>query len=338
MKTIFNPRIALSMLFFCFAIQAIAQHELPKLNYDFGALEPFIDSQTMRIHYTKHHAGYVANLNKLSKGTSAEGMKMDELLASISKQSEGIRNNAGGHYNHSLFWTILTPTKNTQPSKRLAEAIQKQFGGLDSLKMLLNQAASTRFGSGWAWLSVDANKKLVVSSTANQDNPMMDVVEKKGTPILGIDVWEHAYYLKYQNKRGDYLTSIWNVINWDEVSRRFEALVPKGKFDDWQELKTFHTVMSETFHPSEDGNLAPIKARSGEMVTKATALSKSVIPAEFNNKDVIAAIKKLAVDSKKLDKLVQKKASDYSISKSLLALHDTFHLIVERCVAGDHEH
>jgi len=338
MKTQFIALAATLFLGLFSSAIAQNQYELPKLTYGFDALEPNIDSMTMRIHYTKHHAGYVANLNKLIKGTKADGMPLEELLASISNFPEGIRNNAGGHYNHTLFWTILTPTKNTQPSKRLAEAIQKQFGGLDSLKMLLNQAASARFGSGWAWLSVDANKKLFVSSTPNQDNPMMDVVDKKGTPILGIDVWEHAYYLKYQNKRGDYLSSIWNVMNWDEVSRRFESLVPKGKFDDWQELKTFHGVMSETFHPSEKGDLAPIKARSGEMLEKANALSKSKIPAEFNKKDVIAAIKKLAADSKKLDKLIQKKASDDSITKSLLALHDTFHVIVEKCVAGEHEH
>ena len=314
------------------------KYQLPKLPYSFNALEPSIDSTTMNIHYSKHHAGYVTNLNKLIKGTNAESISLEELLVSISSYSEGIRNNAGGHYNHSLFWSILTPQKNTQPSKRLAEAIQTQFGGMDSLKLLLNQAASTRFGSGWAWLSVDTKKKLVVSSTANQDNPLMDVVENKGTPILGIDVWEHAYYLKYQNKRADYLANIWTVINWDEVSRRYEAIVPKGKFDDWSELKTFHGVMSQTFHPSEEGDLNPIKKRSAEMVEKANDLAKSKIPAEFNKKEVINAVSKLSKDSQKIHKLIQNKGKDDAIKKSLLDLHDTFHLIVEKCTEGDHEH
>jgi len=204
-------------------VNAQTKFQLPLLAYDYSALEPFIDAQTMQIHYSKHHNGYVTNLNKSLEGTATENLTLEEILKNISKYSTAVRNNAGGHYNHSLFWSILTPKKNTQPSERLLQAINQQFGSLDSLKTLLINAAANRFGSGWAWLSVDKNNKLFISSTANQDNPLMDVEGKQGRPILGIDVWEHAYYLKYQNKRGEYLSAIWNIINWEEVSKRFET-------------------------------------------------------------------------------------------------------------------
>lgn len=318
---------------------AVAQtkFELPKLPYVYSALEPFIDAQTMEIHHSKHHQGYVTNLNKAIEGTDVQLLTLEEIVKNTSKYSTTIRNNAGGHYNHSLFWTLLTPAKNTAPSKRLNDAIIQQFGTLDSLKTLLNQAASKQFGSGWAWLSVDANKKLFVSSTPNQDNPLMDVVEKQGTPILGIDVWEHAYYLKYQNKRGDYLSAIWSVINWDEISKLYDKYVPKGKFDDWPAFQDFHKVLSQTFHPSEEGNLAPIKIRSKEMLEKAEKLKLSVIPAEFNTKTVKKAINQLVVGSKKLDKLVQSNSDDKAITRSLTELHDTFHTIVGLCANEEHE-
>lgn len=316
-----------------FSQSAIAQStfELPKLSYSYNELEPYIDAQTMEIHYSKHHQGYVNNLNKAIVGTDAANLTLEEILKSTSKYSTTIRNNAGGHYNHSLFWSILTPTKGTVPSNRLLEAINSQFGSLDSLKIVLNQAASTRFGSGWAWLSIDNNKKLMISSTPNQDNPLMDIAEKQGTPILGIDVWEHAYYLKYQNKRGDYLSAIWNIINWDEVSKRYEAIVPKGKFDDWQELKSFHKVLSQTFHPSEEGNLAPIKARITEMVGKAEVLSKSNIPSEFSSKEVKITINKLVKECKNLEKKIQLKESDEVLTKKLFKVHDIYHEIIGMC-------
>jgi Fe-Mn family superoxide dismutase len=199
---------------------AVAQHKLPELPYSFNALEPYIDAQTMEIHYTKHHQGYVTNLNN-ALNEDQKKLSINQLLSTVSKLSPAIRNNAGGHYNHSLFWTILANTKNTQPSAQLMKAIETQFLSMDSLKSTLNKAASTRFGSGWAWLVVTSERNLVVCSTPNQDNPLMDIAEVKGTPILGIDVWEHAYYLKYQNKRADYLSAIWNVINWEEVSSRY---------------------------------------------------------------------------------------------------------------------
>ncbi len=326
-------QILSALLFVCVSVSAqFTQKPLP---YSYSALEPVIDAQTMEIHYSKHHAAYVKNLNAAVVGTDAEKMSVKDIFASMSKFSPAIRNNAGGHFNHELFWSILTPEKNTKPSPELEKAIITTFGSLEALKEKINAAATSRFGSGWAWLAVDKDKKLVVSSTPNQDNPLMDLAESKGTPILGIDVWEHAYYLKYQNKRADYLTSIWNVINWNEVSANYKA-VTKGKFDEWPALKDFHKVMSETFHPSEEGNLQPIKTRSGEMVLKADLLVKSIIPAEFNKKEVVAAIQKLKLDSKKLDKLVKGKKSDKEISEALVKLHDVFHEIIGLCSEESH--
>ncbi len=206
---------------------AMAQFKQAPLAYSYNALEGAIDAQTMEIHYSKHGAAYTANLNKAITGTPLEKESLTAILSKISTSSPAVRNNAGGHYNHELFWTILTPEKNTQPSKHLAKAITETFGSLDALKEQISKAGADRFGSGWAWLSVSNDGKLFVSSTPNQDNPLMDIVENKGTPILGIDVWEHAYYLKYQNKRPDYLSTIWTVINWKEVSKRYEEALKK---------------------------------------------------------------------------------------------------------------
>ncbi|MDR2283857.1 MAG: superoxide dismutase [Sphingobacterium sp.] len=204
-----------------------AQFKQTPLPYGYNAFEESIDAKTMEIHYSKHAAAYTANLNKAIAGTAAEKGSIEQLLSKISGQSAAVRNNGGGHYNHELFWTILTPEKNTKPSDKLAKAINETFGSVDAMKEKVNAAGASRFGSGWAWLSVDKNGKLFVSSTANQDNPLMDVVEEKGTPILGLDVWEHAYYLKYQNKRPDYLAAIWSIINWKEVSNRYEQALKK---------------------------------------------------------------------------------------------------------------
>lgn len=196
-------------------------HTLPALGYAFDALEPHIDALTMQIHHDRHHQAYVDNLNKALAGTDGEGKSLEELMADISKYPAAVRNNGGGHWNHSLFWEILGPS-GSQPSGALADAINAGFGSLDALKEKMNTAGTTRFGSGWAWLIVK-DGKLDVCSTPNQDNPLMDIAEVKGTPILGIDVWEHAYYLKYQNKRPDYLGAIWNVINWDAVAAKYNA-------------------------------------------------------------------------------------------------------------------
>jgi Fe-Mn family superoxide dismutase len=199
----------------------IMAHTLPALPYAYDALEPHIDAQTMQIHHTKHHQAYVDNLNKALAGTDGENKSLEELMSTISAYGPAVRNNGGGHYNHSLFWSVLGGNSST-PSGKLADAINETFGSLDALKEKMNTAGATRFGSGWAWLTV-TDGKLTVSSTPNQDNPLMDIAEVKGTPILGIDVWEHAYYLKYQNRRPEYLGAIWNVINWDAVAQRYEA-------------------------------------------------------------------------------------------------------------------
>lgn len=196
-------------------------HSLPALPYAFDALEPHIDAKTMEIHHDKHHNGYVTKLNDAIAGTDAENKSLEELMANMSNYSTAVRNNGGGHYNHTLFWDILGPNGG-EPTGDLAAAITETFGSLDTLKEKMNAAGAGRFGSGWAWLIVK-DGKLDVCSTPNQDNPLMDDAEVKGTPILGIDVWEHAYYLKYQNKRPDYLSAIWNVINWDNVAKRFAA-------------------------------------------------------------------------------------------------------------------
>jgi Fe-Mn family superoxide dismutase len=194
---------------------------LPALPYATDALEPHIDKQTMEIHHGKHHQAYVDNLNKAVAGTEHENKSLEELVATAGKISPAVRNNGGGHWNHSFFWQILS-ANGGKPSGKLAEAINSTFGSLEALQEKVNAAGATRFGSGWAWLIVK-DGKLEVSSTANQDNPLMDVAEVKGTPILGIDVWEHAYYLKYQNKRPDYLKAVWSVINWNKVGEHFEA-------------------------------------------------------------------------------------------------------------------
>lgn len=196
--------------------------ELPNLSYELNALEPHIDAKTMEIHHGKHHQAYVNNLNAAISGTDSEGKSMEELMANISKLSPAVRNNGGGHYNHSLFWEVIGPNGNGAPTGKLAAAIDATFGSFDEFKTQFASAGATRFGSGWAWLLVH-DGKLVVSSTPNQDNPLMDIAEVKGTPILGLDVWEHAYYLNYQNRRPDYIAAFWNVVNWNKVSELFEA-------------------------------------------------------------------------------------------------------------------
>ncbi|WP_159637252.1 superoxide dismutase [Sphingobacterium composti Ten et al. 2007 non Yoo et al. 2007] len=197
--------------------------ELEALPYANDALEPHIDKDTMEIHHDRHHQAYVDNLNKAIAGTDVENASLEDILANISKYPAAVRNNGGGHYNHKLFWSILGPNAGGQPSGELADAINATFGSFDELKTQLQNAGATRFGSGWSWLIVTADGKLAVTSTPNQDNPLMDVAEVKGTPILGIDVWEHAYYLKYQNKRPAYLDAIFNVINWDAVAANYAA-------------------------------------------------------------------------------------------------------------------
>lgn len=196
--------------------------ELPQLDYSHDALAPHIDKRTMEIHHGKHHAGYTAKLNAAVEGTDLEDKSIDELMISLDMSNGALRNNGGGFYNHSLFWKVMSPKGGGQPSGSLADAINRDFGSFDSFKDAFSKAAATQFGSGWAWLCVQESGKLEVCATPNQDNPVMPGVGCGGRPILGIDVWEHAYYLNYQNRRPDYIEAFFNVVSWEEVQKRFE--------------------------------------------------------------------------------------------------------------------
>ncbi len=195
--------------------------KLPDLPYPSDALEPHIDKETMEIHHGKHHNAYVTNLNKAVEGTPMADRSLEDLMKGMDMNNNAVRNNGGGHYNHSLFWRIMAPGKGGKPGGELAQAIDREFGSFDSFKEKFEQAATSRFGSGWAWLCVHAGGKLEICSTPNQDNPLMPNTGCGGTPVLGLDVWEHAYYLKYQNKRPDYTKAFWNVVNWDEVAKLY---------------------------------------------------------------------------------------------------------------------
>ena len=203
---------------------------LPSLPYAAGALEPAVDAQTMLIHHGKHHQGYVDKLNRaIDADPELAGQSLEQLVANAGALPTAVRNNAGGHWNHSFFWNSMTPPEQSgAPSPALVEAIEDSFGSLDAFKAAFREAGTGRFGSGWVWLIVDGDGKLAITSTANQDNPLMDVAETKGTPILGNDVWEHAYYLTYQNRRGDYLDGWWQVVNWPEISRRYAQATGRG--------------------------------------------------------------------------------------------------------------
>ncbi|MCK7559284.1 superoxide dismutase [Chitinophaga sedimenti] len=202
-----------------------APFTLPELPYAYGALEPSIDKMTMEIHHDKHHAAYVKNLNDALPGTPFASLSLEQILAKVTEKDKAIRNNGGGHYNHSLFWTILG-AKRTSPSAKFAKALEASLGPWEQLQTKFNDAAKGVFGSGWAWLIVKKDKSLAITSTPNQDNPLMtQIVKEAGTPIMGLDVWEHAYYLKYQNKRPDYIAAFWNVVNWAEVEKRYEAAI-----------------------------------------------------------------------------------------------------------------
>jgi superoxide dismutase, Fe-Mn family len=199
-----------------------ANYTFDPLPYAYDALEPSIDARTMEIHYDRHHRAYFNNFVKAVKDTRMDGMSFEAIFSKVSEYPVAVRNNGGGHFNHTLFWSIMSPEGGGAPSGKLATAINNTFGSFDEFKKEFERAGATRFGSGWAWLNLDKRGNLFISSTPNQDNPLMDVVEKRGTPILGLDVWEHAYYLKYQNMRGSYMSAFWDVVNWDEVARRYE--------------------------------------------------------------------------------------------------------------------
>jgi Fe-Mn family superoxide dismutase len=202
-------------------IEGAPASEFPPLPFAYNALEPYIDARTMEIHYDKHHRAYYTNFLNAIKGTPLEGMALTDIFASMSKQPDAVRNNGGGYYNHLFFWNNLR-TGSAGPSAELSAAITKTFSSFDKFKEVFSTAAKTRFGSGWAWLYLNSDKSLAIGSSPNQDNPLMDISTIKGTPLLTLDVWEHAYYLKYQNKRADYVDAFWNVVNWEEVNRRYQ--------------------------------------------------------------------------------------------------------------------
>ena len=200
-------------------------YTFPELPYAFNALEPHIDAQTMEIHYTKHHKAYFDKFVAAIKETELDGKPLEEIFVQVSKAPMPVRNNGGGLYNHTLFWESMSPNGGGLPTGKLADAIKAQYGSFEDFKTKFNDAAANRFGSGWAWLSVKADKSLCVCSSANQDNPLMDTADCKGTPILGLDVWEHAYYLKFQNRRPEYISAFWNVVNWAVVQARYESAI-----------------------------------------------------------------------------------------------------------------
>ena len=326
------------LLFLFLSLKSFSQsYSLPALKYAYNAYEPWIDAQTMEIHHAKHHQAYITNLNKALAGTKMEALSMNDLLMYASFRSDIVRNNSGGHFNHSLFWDILAPIASQSViSAELAAAINLQFKSMDSLRIKINQGATTRFGSGWVWLSVTPDKKLMVSSTANQDNPIMDITKERGIPIFCIDVWEHAYYLKYQNKRGDYLGAIWNLVDWGIVSQKYAAalndpLLVEIEKDNWMELKEFHKVMAQTFHPAETDNLEPLKKRSAELMAKSSLLVASVSPKSLDKPAIKIALKQLEKQCIEINKLNNKKASNAILKKKITAAHDIFHVVQGLC-------
>jgi superoxide dismutase len=316
------------------------QFQLPNLKFTYSEYEPFVDSKTMEIHHSKHHQAYVNNLNKAIAGTKLENLPLNTILLNTSNFSDAVRNNAGGHYNHTLFWEILTPKSNSQPNERLLKAIEETFGKMDSLKTKLHQASMSRFGSGWAWLIVNEEGKLQVTHTGNQDNPLMDVIAERGIPILGIDVWEHAYYLKHQNKRNDYIYAIWSMLDWGVISDKYEAALndaslQKIKQDNWPALKEFHKVISTTFHAAEKSDFKPIFERNQELMVKAYLLKNSEIPV-LNAIETLAMNKSLAKLEKQTVELsnfisIGKKVTNEMIFKKLTGIHETFHEISGLC-------
>jgi superoxide dismutase len=314
-------KLFLSILFLqLFQLSYGQQHNLPKLRFEYKAYEPFIDSMTMAIHHSKHHQGYVNKLNNAISGTPAEKMSLEDLNMSISSFNTNIRNNAGGHYNHTLFWEILSPQKNKQMSKAFRTALMANYKHLDSLKADLNQAASTQFGSGWAWLIVTPDKKLKVVATANQDNPLMDISEENGIPIIAIDVWEHAYYLKYQNKRGDYLGSIWNLLDWEVISNKYEAAVQSPileqmKAKSWKALNSYK--MAFTSAKQQGQNPITYKENLVKLIQSVHVLNASTIPNHLDEVKIKPILVKMDEVACNLNQEIANSNQDGSISSFL---------------------
>jgi superoxide dismutase len=315
---------------------------LPQLKFNYSAYEPYIDGQTMEIHHSKHHQGYVNKLNKAIQGTKYESMELREILLNSSHLSDNIKNNAGGHYNHSLFWEILNPVqKNATPSKALKTAIDKSFGGLDSMKIMLGKSAAKQFGSGWAWLSVTPEKELAISNSPNQDNPIMDISKIRGIPIIGIDVWEHAYYLKYQNNRKDYLQNIWSLLDWKVISFKYnEALNdPYLKIineTSWQEMISFHiaykkmkSALNQTPFKSPE-ELNDIAALSANLLAKAIVLVASERPEKYEKEDISKRIQAIQSNCESLYKTIKARKNDSVIKSKFLKLTKNIDYIIPR--------
>ena len=227
MQKLFLYLLILTAFPFSLSAQKETIHKFASLPYAYDALEPYIDKMTMEIHYDRHHRAYYNNFIAVIKGTDLDQSPMESIFANISAQPVSIRNNAGGYWNHEMFWNCMKPNGGGTPAGKLNDAINETFGSFDNFKKQFSEAGTKRFGSGWVWLVVGSDGKLFISSTANQDNPLMNTEDKRGTPIFCLDVWEHAYYLKYQNKRGDYITAFWNVVNWDYVQKKHESALGK---------------------------------------------------------------------------------------------------------------
>ncbi len=313
---------------------------LPELRFSYDAYEQGIDAKTMEIHHSKHHRGYVRKLNKAVSESKLQGKSLEDLLMYASDRTTAVRNNSGGHYNHTLFWEILTPTTNQSapgiPSKSLQNAIDKNFGSMDALRKQLSFAAAKRFGSGWAWLIVTPDKELEVSSSPNQDNPIMDVSDVRGIPILGIDVWEHAYYLRYQNKRGDYLSAIWSLLDWEVVSEKYAAalnapLLARIEKENWPEKNAFHRVLAQTFNAAEKGDFKPLRNLSGSLYAQAILLQDSDVPKPVVKPEVLLALVRLEKKCGQLNKLVRKNAREKALMKTIVAVRDIFQEVQGFC-------
>jgi Fe-Mn family superoxide dismutase len=290
----------------------------------------------MYIHLNMHHKAYVDNLNKAIAGTEDTNARIEQILINAMQKTELVRNNAGGHYNHSLFWELLSPNAAKAPSDELTAAIKLSFGSVDSLKNLIQQTAMQRFGSGWVWLILTPEKKLRVCSTANQDNPLMDKPGNiRGIPILCIDLWEHAYYLNYQNRRTDYLKAMWNVLDWNAVSKKYSEaltspLMQYLKTEKWASFKNFHSALQDMLMNMKKGEITPVRMGSANLLKLAKLLSTDPIPTEIEGEDVRTAIKSIIATCTEVNDIVIKKGTDDALKNKFMELREPVRIIVEK--------
>jgi len=330
--------LALLAISFSFASQT---HKLPELNNGYSKYNDFIDSHTMKIHHLEHHQSYVNKLNKSLHGTIKENESLNSILLNISFfKNVDIRYNAGGHYNHSLFWDILNPNASKEIDPQFQKVINQSFSNFEGLEKEMKSALLNQIGTGWIWLIVSPKGKLLVTSTSNEDNPIMDVVSERGVPIIGIDNWEHAYYIKYKNNKEDYFNAIWSLIDWEIISNKFiqaieSQLFENLKVDNWPELKVYKDIMSHTFHAGEDGDLNAIRSLSKDLMLNSIYLRNSNIPIEFTDDKTIKALVKLEKQSLEIHELCLNKESDKVIWKKLQSAHNTFHVIQGLCKHHD---